>query len=239
MSNNKSGFNPEKITFGIEVEVVAAGFAKGPFPREGVNCETSFPSFISSHSRIIKKYRKTRIRGEKILYDVAERLKDGVEVELMYNPHPEEKPSYEKWIVTSDNSIFYDREKIERLIHGGVEIVSPKFHLVSTQDWKEQISNVFSILKDNYRLEFPPSTGLHVHVGCGDEFRQHAGTRHVEDIHMWVLFCTALVRAAAAIYGETIQKMASRKVLGLEDLSQLVGEQFVGYYGSRFLYEVL
>ncbi|KAL7274590.1 hypothetical protein RUND412_002513 [Rhizina undulata] len=212
--------------------------------------------------------------------------------------------------------------RLEKLIHGA------------------QISKLRKVLKDNYRLEFDLSTGLHVHVGCGDsefllpsllniaavlvifqrvieiwvhpghrgvtatnkyiksnarneslggltklqaveptsecktvaelqrvmnhdrnvpqgrskffkynfmsladigtiEFRQHNGTKNVEEIHMWVLFCTALVRAAAAIDGETIRKVASRQKLTLEDLSQLVGEQFVSYYRSRFLYEVL
>ncbi|KAL7270247.1 hypothetical protein RUND412_007055 [Rhizina undulata] len=328
MSNDDSGFNPDKITFGIEVEVVAAGFAKEKFPRDVIG-------------------------GEKILYDVAERLTDnGFEVELMYNPNPEEMPSYTKWVVTEDSSIIYDREKIvglfsqhpssklEKLIHGGVEIVSPKFNLVRTQNWKAQISNLCKVLKDNYQLDFNRTTGLHVHVGCGDgkfqlptllniaavlviferaieiwvhpehrgvttrnkfvksnagnetlgyltnrqaverisrcksvaelqhvvnndphdekgfskyfkynfmsltvigtiEFRQHAGTRHAEDIHMWVMLCTALIKAAAAIDGETIREMANSEVLDLEDLSQLVGEKFVAYYRSRFLYELL
>ncbi|KAL7270245.1 hypothetical protein RUND412_007053 [Rhizina undulata] len=328
MSNDDSGFNPDKITFGIEVEVVAAGFAKGSLPRD--------------------------VDGdEKILFDVAQRLIDnGIEVELITYPDSEERPSYTKWIVTLDSSIGYDYEmivglfsqlpssRLEKLIHGGVEIVSPKFHLFPRRNWKEQISMLFKILKDNYRVEFDLSTGLHVHVGCGDskfqlptllniaavlvifqrvieiwvhpghrgvtatnkyiksntsyellggltklqaverisgckpvaelqrvmnhdpsvpqgrskyfkynfmsltdigtiEFRQHAGTKNVEEIHMWVLFCTALVRAAAALDGEMIQKMASRQKPTLEDLSQLVGEQFVSYYRSRFLYELL
>ncbi|KAL7271432.1 hypothetical protein RUND412_005809 [Rhizina undulata] len=295
MGSNEIGFNPEKITFGIEVEVVAAGFTKGSI-LHGVQQE------------------------EKILHDVAKCLTDaGVEVELICDTFPSEKPSYTKWVVTEDISIMYDPNaiieffsqhpswRVEKLIHGGVEIISPVLHVVPPEDWKAEISNVLRILKDNYRLHFNRSTGLHVHVGYGEsefpfpkllniaavlvlfepvierwvhpghrgvtllnkyiksnrknaklehltnlqvfkrisgsigtiEFRQHQGTNDVEDIHMWVLFCTALVRAAAAINGETIQELASRDLLRLEDLSQLVGEKFVSYYRGKFLYELL
>ncbi|KAL7271433.1 hypothetical protein RUND412_005810 [Rhizina undulata] len=332
MGNNECGFYAENITFGIEVEVVAAGYKKGSIPHNVLPME-------------------------KILHDVAQRLiDDGLEVELVSTFNGSERPSYKKWVVTEDISIFYDPDaivglfprlrcaqdslKLKQLIHGGVEIVSPVFHLVPLQDWKAQISNLFHILKDNYRLHFNPSTGLHVHVGYGEsefpfltllniasvlvlfepvieiwvhpghrgvtspneniksnrknelledltnlqvidqisgcktvaalqrvvnhapvsyagcsksfkynfmsltaigtiEFRQHAGTENLEDIQMWVLLCTALVRAAAAIDGETIRELASRQKLRLEDLSQLVGDKIVSYYRGKFLYELL
>ncbi|KAL7272906.1 hypothetical protein RUND412_004258 [Rhizina undulata] len=328
MGRNEIGFNPEKITFGIEVEVVTAGFAKESFPH---NVQPE----------------------EKILHDVAQRLTDdGLEVELICNAFGRELPSYTKWVVTEDSSIMYDPSKIiglfsehppwrlEQLIHGGVEIISPLLHVVPPEDWKAEISNVLRILKDNYRLHFNRSTGLHVHVAYGEselsfpkllniasvlvlfepiierwvhpghrgvpslneyiksnrknaklenltnlqvsewisgcktvaalqdvvnhahasykgrskqmkynfmslsvigtiEFRQHEGTKDVEDIQMWVLLCTTLVRAAAAIDDETIREMASKQQLELDDLRRLVGDKIVNYYTGKFFYDLL
>ncbi|KAL7265928.1 hypothetical protein RUND412_011542 [Rhizina undulata] len=163
MGNNQSGLNPENITFGIEVELVAAGFKS-----------TSIPENVRP--------------SEHILHDMALRLTDaGLKAEvwtLRGRPsYRSQRPSYRKWVVTDDASIQYDKDTIaglfprdgapapwqlEQLNHGGVEIVSPVFRVIPPQYWKGQISHLFKTLEENYHIRFNQSTGLHVHVGYGD-----------------------------------------------------------------------
>ncbi|KAL7276388.1 hypothetical protein RUND412_000626 [Rhizina undulata] len=122
MDNNQSGLNPEKMTFGIEVELmIATGFKS-----------TSIPENVRP--------------SEHILHDMAQRLIDaGLKAEvwtLHGRPsYRSQRPSYRKWVVTDDASIRYDKDKIaglfprdrapapwqlEQLSHGGVKIV-PRF----------------------------------------------------------------------------------------------------------------
>ncbi|KAL7269188.1 hypothetical protein RUND412_008162 [Rhizina undulata] len=65
------------------------------------------------------------------------------------------------------------------------------------------------------------------------------GTKDVEDLQMWVLFCTTLVRAAGAIDDEKIREMASKQQLELDDLRRLVGDKIVNYYKGKFFYKLL
>ncbi|KAL7266773.1 hypothetical protein RUND412_010664, partial [Rhizina undulata] len=59
-------------------------------------------------------------------------------------------------------------EELGRVIHGGMEIVSPVFRLFPQEYWRPQIFQLFKTLRENYHLQFNESTGLHVHVGYGD-----------------------------------------------------------------------
>ncbi|KAL7270246.1 hypothetical protein RUND412_007054 [Rhizina undulata] len=285
MSTHDSGFNPDKITFGIEVEVVAAGFAKASFTADFFH-------------------------DEKILHNVSQRLTDAdLEVEIVPDPFRSDKLSYTKWVVREDISIMDNgaivklfpselvqaplkfgeliwkvlrsftpyfilfgrkigkrifpiddfplptlliivyvlvlfERVIEMWVHSGhrgwpgnLEIVKRINGCRTVEELQRVINHApvaYMACSKHFKYNFMSVTVIRT-----IEFRQHARTKNVEEIHMWVLFCTALVRAAAVIDGEMIQKMASLQKLMLEDLSQLVGDQFVTYYGGKFHYKLL
>ncbi|KAL7272876.1 hypothetical protein RUND412_004295 [Rhizina undulata] len=167
MENNKSGLNPEGITFGIEVEVAAAGFMIK-------NKKRSLPD--PSHFL------------EHLQQDMALVIADGglsKEV-LSTSAHAgsgSRRPYYENWVITQDYTIWYhieemtaklfppqhvpSSEELKRVLHGGIEIVSPVFRIIPAQNWRPQIFQLFKPLWENDHLQFNESTGLHVYVGYG------------------------------------------------------------------------